>query len=172
MKRMHRLVPPARIPGRRPGGWFCLLAVLGAAVFGGTPGARAQSTPALDVAADRVASALAEGVEIALREAPQDERGLVMIVTGIDDDLIKAIQQSPAASPDFVDKVARRYRLSTGTRRYIAGALIGLSQICEDFPPPSRSAIDPNLLKLIVAFRRGVNAGVERHHSSGTGQAG
>ena len=133
------------------------------------PGAlQAAPVVAIDEAAQRVAAALAEGVALSLQEAPSDERGLVMIGTGLDEDLIKAIQQSSAASRRFVDRVAGRYPLSAETKIYMVGALIGFSEICADYPPPRDAAIDPSVLKLIISFRQGVRAGAQRHRAGKT----
>ena len=130
----------------------------------GGPGTLQGAPPSeIDVAMDRVAAAMAEGVSISLHDAPRDERGLVMIVTQLDDSVIQTIQKSPEASFAFVNAVAARYPVSAGTKSYIADALVGLSQICADFPPTKDTVTDPHLLKLIQAFRQGVKAGVERH---------
>jgi hypothetical protein len=118
------------------------------------------------VAAFRIASALAEGVATALEYTPQDERGLVMIGNRLDDVVIKTIQESPTTSRAFVAEVSARHPLSAETRVYIANSLIGFSQICADFPPAADSVIDPCLLKLILAFREGVKAGIETHHQT------
>jgi hypothetical protein len=145
---------------------FFLAVLLSAFALGGAAILRGPPPAAIDIAATRITSAIAEGVAIALTDAPQDQRGLTMLGTLLDDAMIKTIQQSPAASRDFVDRVSARYPISEDTKGYLTRALIGFSQICEDFPPPPGSAVDSNLLKLIVALRHGVENGIERHHSA------
>jgi len=119
----------------------------------------AAAAPPIEVAAHRITSALTEGVALSLRESPGDARGLVLIGTRLDDVAVRTIQDSPAASSDLVEAVAARCPISPGTRHYMTRALIGFSQICADYPPPRGGGQNPNVLKLILAFRRGVKAG-------------
>ena len=177
MNTIHRAAFAGRISSNAPQrrtflGGGCgrgLVVLLVIVTLGGPSALRGAAPDPVDVAAYRVASALADGVATALKYTPQDERGLVMIGNRLDDVVVKSIQESPTTSRAFVAEVAARHPLSAETRVYIADALIGFSQICEDFPPSTDAVIDPVLLKLILAFREGVKAGVETaHHTSET----
>jgi hypothetical protein len=169
MNTIHRPTFSGRISFKQPqrrrfisggcGRSFVVLLVTVA--LGGLAVPRIAAADTVDVAAYRIASAVAEGVASVLRDAPQDERALVMIGNRLDDVVVKSIQQTPEISRAIVEEVATRHPLSAETKAYIADDLVGFSQICEDFPPATDREIDPTLLALIIAFRDGVKAGVE-----------
>lgn len=158
-----RPVPSSHPPTGLMPDLFWLAVVLGILVLalGASAQLRAESPVPIEVAVNRVAAALAEGVAISLEASPRDERGVVMVATRLDDAVVADIQQSSAAARELVDAVAARYTLAKDTQRYLIGALIGFSQICADFPPPAGSVENPHLARLIAAFRLGVRAGVE-----------
>jgi hypothetical protein len=122
-----------------------------------------QSAPPLriEIAEQLIASAVAEGVAISIQHAPQDKRALVLSGTLLDDVTIRSMQQSTEAAHSFVARIADRYPLSEDAKDYLTGALIGLSMICEDYPDTTGQSYNPSVLKLIQAFRRGIQAGVE-----------